>query len=193
MTIDQEQSQKGVLAQIFENSDWDDLPWSKGVIIKENVREPLEYNLLTGSSKIKYDFIGIDYFESDLGQPIVSDKLWSIIEGINSEIKKYKAILYYRNKVFSKNYSALNLENAHCCMDFEKSECSKSDLTGEKRVLLVRKLALSKEKLLKIPENEHIFRLAEFTPIIIIDQYGKNLIEEAEITGVRFKPIEVAE
>ena len=190
--IDSEQSKKGVLAQIFENSDWDNLPWLEGIKIPVKVREPLQYNLLTSSSK-KYFFNKADYMESDLGQPVVTPRLLSVLDSISNKIQKYKAQLYYQNKPLSENHFAINLESAYDCMNLVRSEYSKSDISGKETIFVVRKLILSKEKLSQIPQDEHLFRLKEFTPVTIIDEYGKNLIEEAGVVGVEFQELEVAE
>lgn len=190
MMTSQDQLQNGVLAQIAENTDWDELPWLEGNEIKEYVREPLQYNLCIANGRKNFDFEKNDYFESDLGQPIVSSRLREILQKISPEIQVYSAQLYYNQALLSNNYFALNITSSFECMNRDDSEYSKSNLTGEEVILSVKKLYLKKENIEKVPQSIFLFRLKECTSYIIISEAGKARIEKENIVGIQFKELQ---
>ena len=102
----------------------------------------------------------------------------------------YRAEIEYQGEKLEGPFFVMNLEVLYPAMNLKKSDYN---TLGEDKIMVVDKLILSRKKLKKIPKDEHLFRLKEFRAVTIIDEYGKNLIEEAKVIGVEFVELEIAD
>ena len=115
-----------------------------------------------------------------------------IFASLSQHHSMYRAEIEYQGEKLESPYFVMNLEVLYPAMNKTASEVFYRS-TEKKKILSVIKMVLSRKKLKKIPKDEHLFRLKEFQAVTIIDEYGKNLIEEAKVIGVEFVELEIAD
>ena len=111
---------------------------------------------------------------------------------MNSDIKAFESELFYKNeKIWDIFYTLIFPE--YSFFNWEKSdyEADENEKTGEKDIWLLRKLVLDKAKELNISNLNNFFVLKEDPLTIICTEIAKNAIEEAGLTGVNFRELEV--
>ncbi len=112
---------------------------------------------------------------------LINKKVRTIFDSLNIDnIKYYSTRLINNNSTeIDEDYKIANIIGKIACVDKEKSELA---LYPDGDIEFIDKLVL---KLDKNKDYGHIFRLSEFSPIIIISNLLKNKIEEANITGFK--------
>ncbi len=131
-----------------------------------------------------------DFLLSDAN--LVSSRFLTIIKQMNSDIKAFESELFYKNeKIWDIFYTLIFPE--YSFFNWEKSdyEADENEKTGEKDIWLLRKLVLDKAKELNISNLNNFFVLKEDPLTIICTEIAKNAIEEAGLTGVNFRELEV--
>lgn len=119
------------------------------------------------------------------------DRLYAILEPLklhkvqfipaSIEVKKGTEVNGYW---LMHNYTRLE------CMDLEKSDCDIDPSDG--KVVWIRKIVLSPEKLLKVPLEERLFfRMKEDFPTHLVHKSIVDKIMAVNPKGIRFFPVEV--
>lgn len=169
-----------------------DLQLIHGARIQDTVKTPLKFMIMKKSKSKTFSINGLEYLNLGGGGILIHDRAKKLFASLTKHHTMYKSQIEYQGEILPGPYYTMNLEVLRPAMEMEKSNFWKDEIRGEEHILSVDHLVLSQKKLDQISEDEHLFRLEEFTPIIIVDEYGKNLIEEAKIIGVEFREIEVA-
>ncbi len=117
---------------------------------------------------------------------LTNKKLRNILDSLNIDnIRYYPTRLINNDSAeIDEDYKITNIIGKIACVDKENSELA---LYPDGDIELIDKLVL---KLEKNKRYGHIFRLSEFSPIIIISNLLKTKMEEAHITGVKIYPPE---
>ena len=118
---------------------------------------------------------------------LVSQRLLNIIKRLNNDFEVLPTQLFYKAKeliwdtyytIFFPEYEAFN---------FDKSQYT----LFRNKILGLKKLVLSKEKLSLIDTSNNIFVLKETKLDVICTEIAKNMIESAGIKDVRFTELPV--
>ena len=188
---DQQSTQR--LYATFTNLDlYDHISLIKGEEITVNFKTPLQYTMAREGKAKTFFPEKLEYIRINGGGILIHNRAKKIFASLTKHHTMYKSEIEYLGEQLPGPYFTINLETLYPAADLDKSDCYKDTIRGEEHILSIDRLVLSQKKLDQIPKDEHLFRLAEFTPITIVDEVGKNLIEEAKITGVEFTELEVA-
>jgi len=157
-----------------------DNPWifTEGRSIDEKALEKLHV-------EIHQKGIAVDYTEtSTVGVPVISEDFAELLYGYTDEIQLIRVSV--PNAI--KNYYIMVVRNNIDCVDETKSDFEKfeegndirPDLAGEYEVINV--LVIDTNKV-----NKTIFRLSKYDIFIIINADLKSKLENAGLTGFKFK------
>lgn len=118
---------------------------------------------------------------------LVSQKLLNIIKLLNKDLEVLPTQLFYKAKepIWDTYYTILFPE--YNAFNFDKSQYT----LFRNKIVGLKKLVLSKEKLSLIDTSNNIFVLKETKLDIICTEIAKNMIESAGIKDVRFTELPV--
>ncbi len=118
---------------------------------------------------------------------LVSQKLLNIIKQLNKDLEVLPTQLFYKAKepIWDTYYTILFPE--YDAFNFDKSQYT----LFRNKIVGLKKLVLSKEKLSLIDTSNNIFVLKETKLDIICTEVAKNMIESAGIKDVRFTELSV--
>jgi len=123
-----------------------------------------------------------DIFLIDI--PLFSEKSLSALEEIDvNNFDTYNAEIHSPEGQIFRNYKAVNIIGLVGCADLTRSDYlpeTESPLMGFSRLIIDER---------KI-EGFDLFRLAENTLFILVSERVKKKLEELELVGVKFDPIE---
>ena len=189
MLESEKQGSQGLMAN-YTNNDY--IPLLEGIPLDKNIKLPIQYTLTkVGRGKTLKPEIQ-EFLTIGGGGDIIHNRVKKVFQSLSKHVTLYKSEVEYLGEKLKGPFYTMNLEILYPAMNFEKSEYSYySDI--KHRISTVYTMVLSAQKLKKIPKDEHLFRLKEYIPYAIIDEYGKNLIEEAKVIGVEFVELEIAD
>ena len=168
------------------------IPLISGNPLDKNIKQPIKYILeKAGSSKTFQPEIQ-EFLNTGGGGILIHNRVKKVFQSLCKHHTLYKSEVEYLGEKLNGLFYTMNLEILYPAMNLDKSEYG-FYASEKNRISYVRKLILSRKKLKKIPKDEHLFRLKEFRAVTIIDEYGKNLIEEAKVIGVEFVELEIAD
>ena len=193
MNADKKQYDTGAYANFPENSDCVGLPWNDGVKLDKKIKTPIEYNLDTLSGVKGFEPEKIEYFRAGYGQILINKRTLEVIKSLTTKYNIYESTILYQNHYLKGKYYTVNLETASFAANLDLSDYRSIKTGSEDEIAYFNDLILSQKKIDQIPKGEHLFRLQECSPYVIISEYGKNLIEENGIIGVEFDPLEIAD
>lgn len=112
---------------------------------------------------------------------LINKKMEAILDSLNIENIQYYSTRLINNSSseIDESYKIANVIGKIACVDKENSDL---EFYADGEIQFIDKLALNLEK---NKNYGHIFRLAEFSPIIVISNILKTKIEEANITGFK--------
>ena len=121
------------------------------------------------------------------GSKLVSEKMLKIIKQLNEKIEVLPTQLFYKEKesIWDIYYSLIFPE--YNAFNFDKSQYT----LFRNKIVGLKKLVLSKEKLSLIDTSNNIFVLKETKLDVICTEIAKNMIEYAGIKDVRFTELPV--
>jgi hypothetical protein len=126
-----------------------------------------------------------DYAVTDMGCPIVSERLKTFFENNNIDNIQYfqATVIESEGKPAKGGYYAANFIGLVDCIDRDASETrARRDDNGELNIITrISKLAL---KDLEVSYNQ-LYRVYAFTRLILIDSSFKEKIDAAGLTGIR--------
>ncbi len=159
-------------------------PWlNEGLVYGEykQVHElPIPYEVL---NKYKPE----DYMKWRSGI-LLSKALRGVIEPLCKSTEFFPAQMYYKGKeIFDEHYATVF--PAFEALNYDNSEIKWMRGT----IFSIKKLALSQEKLAKIPVNEGVFHLKEHVTNIIANEAVKEAVEKTNLTGIKFIELEIGE
>lgn len=189
----EEQLTKGIVANFPEGSEWIELPWLEGEKINLKFPTPLEYRLTMQSQTKKYNIETLNYIATGIGQ-ILADELFSkVVSSLTTHYDKYSSNVIYNGLPLKGLYFTINLTASYPVINLFQSDYKTLDINNKNEIILMNKLVLSQKKLNNISPVEHIFRLKEYSAIILISEFGKSLLEENNIQGVSFRELDISE
>ena len=159
-------------------SDHDDLSFA--LQVGENLSLDFVLELYYSSeNKIKTDLLGI------VSLFVVSSTMKSILEKLDKDYLQFKEIklVNVRNHN-SKKYFLVNILKNLDAIDFEKSQLTFYD--NSTVIDTVTKLVLDRQAI----KDRNIFRLSSIRRHIVISEMLKNELENAQVTGAKFVPVE---
>ena len=156
-----------------------EVPWSMGVPFRTAVPEPVRCSLdPRGGPRLP------DIFLTDI--PMFSERLIEVLEraGVDNLVTFGAEVEDTAGRVHT-NYKAVNIVGTVSCADLARSELSSR---GKPPLMNFRTLVLDESR----AEGRPLFRLAESTRIILIDEKVKTAVEAAGLIGVRLLSIDEA-
>lgn len=134
--------------------------------------------------------IWTDYIANDKGWFVVSDRLKSILERVNTSIQFIDVNVYdvNNNKIDRKYYIAniLKIVDALC---LEKSRYFETDVKGIGKIYIISKYGIYEKK----TEDADVFKLNNHQQVpIFVSEKFKDITEKEKITGISFMEIAVA-
>lgn len=126
-----------------------------------------------------------DYAVSDMGCPVISEKLKSLLEANGVDNIEYfpATIIKKKGQLSEGRFYAANIIGLVDCIDKDLSEFRGYEDEGElKGIFSIDKLALIEGAVNSI----HLYRAHLFWRIIIIQDKFKKIFEDAGIKGVKF-------
>lgn len=186
-----QQSTQGLFANFVDMNS--KVFWSDGKKIDQKMKLPVQY-IMERQGKAKTFFPEkLEYINNSRDGILIHNRVKKIFASLTKHHTMYESQIEYQGEKLPGPYYTMNLEVLRSAMEIEKSDFWMDEVRGKEYIASVHKLILSAKKLSQIPKDEHLFRLKEFTPITIIDEYGKDLIEEFGVVGVEFQELEIAE
>ncbi|WP_299769049.1 DUF1629 domain-containing protein [uncultured Dokdonia sp.] len=132
--------------------------------------------------KTKYNNL-TDYPASEFGFKVISQKMKNVFEKfIDNEVEFFE-VEFEGNKKIDEKYFLMNFLNLQSAMDYDKSDFLQIS-NGE--IIEIDKMVVDYTKL----ENQIAFRLKEVEHVLVINDELRQAIEEANITGIKFKELE---
>ncbi len=177
--LDAEVTPEDVFFEDYEADRELEYGYSKGVPI--DVREPVRLYYKNGTKR-KLDYVsGIQFF------PVVSSRFREVLTRCDE-----RNLVFYGAELICEatgqtddSYSCLNILNNVRCLDWERGDYEIFPGT-EDVVRRVRRLAIRQDDL----RERHIVRIAEIPSLILVSSNLRDLVESAQLTGVRFQDIE---
>lgn len=115
--------------------------------------------------------------------PIVDSILAQIIEGFEADAIQRIPVTVLPDV---ENYEILNIVSKLNCLDYERTTIQYYDeYAPPKKIGKIRSLT-NIHLIAELAENHHIFRLADYTLMIIVSEVLKRVLEEKEFTGMKF-------
>lgn len=165
----------------FYKTSCSDLIWENGAWIDTEIYDVsnLEFIIENTSGRTM-----TDYAVSDMGCPIVSERLKLFLEhsGMHN-IQYFKAQILDKNRsVHTNSFYVANIIGLANCIDIETSEMDIDQEEDEPMVIY----SIEKLKLKECILDQPILRLASFTRVVLADETIKNKITQADFTGIKF-------
>lgn len=168
------------LAYIPPESPWHKNRLKKGEVISEKKSLPIKYVYIDKSE------LG-DCIPSTNGGMLVSKRFAELLSQLTGNYQTFSTEVYKDDKLIAEDYISFVLTTKYPALDWERSDCR--NLKGF--AMNVKKLVLSKDKIINIPKSEKIFRVQEEIISVFATEEAKQAIENAGIQDVGFKEIEV--
>ena len=121
-----------------------------------------------------------DFLANPISWPICSERLVRVLQQRSSDLQLFDAPLF-DNKTNRRvtGYSIVNVTKLVSCLDFEKSNISYADDSDE-IISVIDSVFIEG----KIPEDAHIFRVAEDVYSVVISDELANDLARERITGI---------
>lgn len=130
-----------------------------------------------------------DYLANDKGWFLVSEKLKTLLESVNTEIQFLKvSVRENKNVNLKKDYYFANVLRVVDALCLEKSKYFETEIAGIGTIYTVSKYGIYSDK----TENSDVFKLAnrQQVPLFVSEKF-KSLIDEYNITGISLVEIAV--
>lgn len=170
------------LLRMSDKSSCSEMIWEDGKLI-----DPEEYNL----SKLEFICETLpsgemtDYAVSDMGCSVVSERFKELLDKAGIDNIQYfeAAVVEKEGKPAKPGYYAANIVGLVDCIDIDASELdSEPDKTGEKIIIWsIDRLVLKDD----FGKGELIFRTANYTGVILVDDALKEKISGSPLKGIK--------
>lgn len=130
-----------------------------------------------------------DYLANDKGWFLVSEKLKTLLESVNTEIQFLKvSVRENKNVNLIKDYYFANVLRVVDALCLEKSKYFETEIAGIGTIYTVSKYGIYSDK----TENSDVFKLAnrQQVPLFVSEKF-KSLVDEFNITGISLVEIAV--
>lgn len=130
-----------------------------------------------------------DYLSNDKGWFLISEKLKTLLESVNTDIQFLKVLVReYKDNRLRKYYYFANVLRVVDALCLEKSKYFETEIAGVGTVYTVSKYCIFADK----TENSDVFKLANRQQIpLFVSEKFKNIIDEYAITGISLNEIKV--
>ena len=134
--------------------------------------------------------IWTDYLANDKGWFLVSKKLKTLLESVNTDIQFFEVnIKEKNNKAVSQIYYIANIVKTVDALCLDKSLYFETKIEGMGTIYTISKYGIYEDK----TENADVFKLSNRQEIpVFVSEKFKNLIEKEQITGISLTEINVS-
>ncbi len=174
-----------VITEHPEDIDIDAFEFDEGMSLQARFPQPALYQMssLFPDSRILYDLQS-----NTMGLLVASQRLQTVFESAGEGKIEFLPIqlMNHRGKIESDQYAIVNVLDVIDCMNHNESIVEYSSLDPEE-LITIKKLVLDESK---IPPQIHLFRLKQDKTLSIVSDSVKSRVEEEELTGMMFIPVE---
>jgi len=120
---------------------------------------------------------------------LVSPRLYDVLSKLTDNYKAYPAVIKKKDGRLIEDYRIFHISDVIACFNWNKSiYLGRNDDTGKPKFATT--IVLDRNAILE-HQDKNIFRMKEISGAIIINEYAKNMLKDANITGFSYKKLAV--